>query len=237
MASFSFLRGPFSVPASLRRGTKLYDFVMGLPLIFIYAGGAIAKLQSLSALLSTVASNGLDYDRLIKILLDVSVLSVALVFVVSVVLRPPAIARAAGLMPRIAALAGTYLAVGLLLASPQQPAGWITSASLLFVLCGTSFSTYAILYLGRSVSLMAEARKLVTGGPYRLVRHPLYLGEQVAIFGSVLQGISFFSVSLFALQICFQLYRMSCEEKILAATFPEYVGYAQRTYRILPSLY
>jgi protein-S-isoprenylcysteine O-methyltransferase Ste14 len=84
---------------------------------------------------------------------------------------------------------------------------------------------------------MAEARKLVTGGPYRIVRHPLYLGEQVSIAGVLLQYLSPAVLFVFAVQIAFQFYRMSCEEKILAATFPEYAEYAKRTWRILPGLY
>jgi protein-S-isoprenylcysteine O-methyltransferase Ste14 len=180
----------------------------------------------------------LDHEKILTILSDVGVLTLALLFVICVSLRPPAIAQATGLMPRIAAIAGTYLIVGLvLLTSPEGASGWLLSVSLVFMLTGTAFATYAISYLGRSISLMAEARALVTGGPYRFVRHPLYLGEQIAVFGVILQCLSIFAVSLLVLQMCFQFYRMSCEEKILSATFPGYAAYARHTYRILPGIY
>ena len=36
---------------------------------------------------------------------------------------------------------------------------------------------YGLLYLRRSLSIIPEARRLVTGGPYRFIRHPLYAGR------------------------------------------------------------
>ncbi len=237
MASFPGLPGSFAVSVASWRGTKAYDLLAGTPLILLYAIGAIGRGQSLLSAFGHLDTAHLDYIKVVTILSDISVLAVALVFVVCVALRPPPIARALGVMPRIAAIAGTYLALGLLLFSTEQASGLLMSASLIFVLCGSAFSAYAVFFLGRSVSLVAEARRLVTGGPYRLVRHPLYLGEQIAIAGAVLQYISPFAVFLFAVQVSFQLYRMSCEEKVLSAAFPEYADYARRTRRILPGIY
>lgn len=220
------------------RGSKFYDLAMGTPLVLFYSFGAISRTRSLYASLSSMGSGRLDYGRVLSILSDTSVLVVAFLFVIYVLLRPPPIAQAAGFMPRVAAIAGTYLVIGLLLFTVRgQSPDWIQGISLMMVFCGTTFAAYAVFYLGRSVSLMVEARKLVTAGPYGFIRHPLYLGEQIATIGVVLQCLSVFAVCVLALQICFQFYRMSCEEKILSAAFPEYAGYAQRTYRILPGIY
>jgi protein-S-isoprenylcysteine O-methyltransferase Ste14 len=232
--SFSFLRGPVSVPW---RGTKLHDLASGLLPILAYGVSATGRVRSLASSLSTMGVERLDFAKAIGILSDIAVLSVALLFVIFISLRPPAVVSAHGLMPRIAAAAGTYLGVFLVLAPASNHSEWIAGASVIVLLCGMAFAAYSLSYLGRSVSLVAEARKLVTGGPYRLVRHPLYLGEEVAIAGVSLQHISIFTAVLFAVQIAFQLYRMSCEEKILAAAFPEYDGYAKRTFRILPWVY
>ena len=84
---------------------------------------------------------------------------------------------------------------------------------------------------------MAEARELVTGGPYARVRHPLYVGEGVAIIGATLQFISPLALALLALQICCQLYRMRCEEAVLEGAFPAYAEYRSRTARLLPGVY
>src|SRR5205823_343774 len=48
---------------------------------------------------------------------------------------------------------------------------------------GMAYSIWALLYLRRSFSILPEARRLVTHGPYGLSRHPLYLGECVAAVG------------------------------------------------------
>ena len=95
----------------------------------------------------------------------------------------------------------------------------------------------ALLRLGRSFSVMAEARYLVTSGPYRFVRHPLYLAEELAVVGVFIQFASVWTALLLALQISFQLRRMHNEEAVLAATFPEYTAYQARTSRLIPGIY
>lgn len=237
MASFSFLRRSF-LPPALRRGSKAYDLLAGAPLVLFYAYGANGKVRSLIEIFYKLDLAKLDLKTTLTVFSGISTLSVALLFVVCLLLRPPAIAQAQGIMPRIAAIAGTYLAVGLvLLSSTPTTSIAVICLSLLLVFCGASFAAWAVLYLGRSVSIIAEARRLVTGGPYRFVRHPLYLGEQISVAGVLLQYLSPVAVFVFVVQIAFQFYRMACEEKILAATFPEYADYAKRTWRILPGFY
>lgn len=238
MASLPFIRKPFVLPAALHRGTKTRDLLAGTPLALLYAFGASSKVNSLAATFAAFDPASFDFRRVLIVLSDISTLAVALLFAICVLIRPPAIACAQGIMPRVAAIVGTYLGVGLVLLSNVTTASLtVILLSLLLVFCGTTFATWAVFYLGRSVSLIAEARKLVTGGPYRFVRHPLYLGEQVAITGVLLRYLSPVVVFVFAVQIAFQFYRMSCEEKVLAATFPEYADYARRTWRVLPGLY
>jgi protein-S-isoprenylcysteine O-methyltransferase Ste14 len=238
MASFSFLRRPFAFTSAVRRGTKAYDLLTGAPLVLFYAVSASGKVHSLIEIVSRLEYANLDLKTALTALSDIAILLVALLFVICMLMRPPPIARARGIMPRVAAIAGTYLAIGLvLLSKPTTESLTIICLSLFLVVCGTSFAAWAVFHLGRSVSLIAEARKLVTDGPYRFVRHPLYLGEQVAIAGVLLQYLSPVAILVFAVQIALQFYRMSCEEKVLAAAFPEYAAYTQRTWRVLPGLY
>src|SRR6185437_15643215 len=105
---------------------------------------------------------------------------------------------------------------------------WL-SVSTAMVLGGMAFACYSLLWLGRSFSLMAEARRLVTGGPYGIVRHPLYIGEQVAILGAAIPVMSPAALVLLALQVGCQLYRMDREEEVLAQAFPEYEAYKAHT--------
>jgi protein-S-isoprenylcysteine O-methyltransferase Ste14 len=58
--------------------------------------------------------------------------------------------------------------------------------STLLLLGGNALAVLVPVQLGRSFSIMAEARRLVTSGVYRWVRHPLYLAEELAVIGIVL---------------------------------------------------
>ena len=109
----------------------------------------------------------------------------------------------------------------------------------IFLLTGLAFSIFAAAYLGRCFGVMADARGLVTGGPYQLVRHPLYLGEIVTMSGMVV-GSQKVVLALIALVliVALQVTRAGFEEQTIAAAFPEYASYAQRVrYRIVPKLY
>jgi protein-S-isoprenylcysteine O-methyltransferase Ste14 len=107
----------------------------------------------------------------------------------------------------------------------------------LLILFGSAAAVIALVRLGRSFSVMAEARRLVTSGPYRFVRHPLYLAEELAIIGIFTQFLSLSTALILAVQIAFQLRRMHNEEVILAASFPQYTAYRQKTARLIPGIY
>jgi len=92
----------------------------------------------------------------------------------------------------------------------------------------------SVLTLGRCFGVLPEARGLVTSGPYRLVRHPLYLGEIGACAGLAVAAASSANAAAFATVLAAQMVRMRLEERALTAAFPEYVDYAARTGRLLP---
>ena len=74
-------------------------------------------------------------------------------------------------------------------------------------------------------------------GLYARIRHPLYLGEAIATIGVLLLYRIPAAFALVAIQFCLQLWRMREEEKVLAAAFPEYAEYRQRTARLIPGIY
>jgi len=102
---------------------------------------------------------------------------------------------------------------------------------------GTVGAVLGAAQLGCSFSVMAETRQLVIAGPYRFVRHPLYLTEQIATFGLFMQFASAWTALVLALQIAFQLRRMHNEELMLTANFPEYVAYRQNITGLIPGVY
>ena len=83
----------------------------------------------------------------------------------------------------------------------------------------------------------AEPATLVERGPYRRVRHPMYLAELAMAFGvPLLLGARWTLVVsvLFALAV---VQRIRVEEQALAARLPAYPEYATRTFRLIPHVY
>ena len=110
-------------------------------------------------------------------------------------------------------------------------------SSLLLVAGGTGLATFALASLGRSMSILPEARVLVTSGPYATVRRPIYVGELIALCGISLQYLSPWALLLLVAVAVLQFARLINEERVLAAAFPEYQDYVVRTARLLPHLY
>jgi protein-S-isoprenylcysteine O-methyltransferase Ste14 len=105
------------------------------------------------------------------------------------------------------------------------------------MITGFVFAIWAVLSLGRSISILPQARQLVTSGPYAFVRHPLYLGEMTAMLGIAMQYSAPWALLLFALQCTFQFWRIKNEERLLLGVFPEYPVYVTRTARLVPGVY
>lgn len=166
-----------------------------------------------------------------------SVILFLLLMIVLCIVRTPPIKKAQGLFPRITAIVGTFLmSIITIFPKPDLPL-WGTVAATLLTLFGAVFSTVVLAQLGRSFSVMAEARSLVTTGPYAVVRHPLYLAEEFAMLGATLQFLSPFAVLIFVLHLLVQIQRMKNEEAVLRQVYPEYIAYQQRTARLIPTVY
>ncbi len=151
--------------------------------------------------------------------------------------RPKAVARQEGMVPTTIAFFGTY-SVWLLPFLPREhlsPALQMFSAILTLV--GSLSILCAVSYLGKSFSIAPQARRLVIGGPYRIVRHPLYVAEEIATVGVLLQYTWYAALLFLFIHLALQIRRMDYEESLLRAVFPDYEAYARRTARLIPGLW
>jgi protein-S-isoprenylcysteine O-methyltransferase Ste14 len=225
------------------RQTKLYDLFAAAPLIAWYGFCAaqtlplLAQRVALIKLFVRTDPSVLPATLVLRTVSEVSALAFFALLVVMFTVRHIPRRAALGFYPRFAAVAGTFLSVGFLLLPPRELSYALYLASLLLVIAGTVFAICALLVLGRSISLLPEARRLVTRGPYALVRHPLYLGEMVAIAGIALQHLSALALLLLGLVWAFLLWRMKYEELVLSQSFSEYRDYMARTARLVPGVY
>ena len=153
------------------------------------------------------------------------------------VARPAAVARREGLVPLLISMVGTYgvWLVAFLPAAVLSPAMGMVSAAV--TLTGSILIVFSIVCLGTSFSIAPQARALITHGPYRIVRHPLYAAEEIAIVGVAMNVAWWAAAPFLIVHIALQLRRMSYEETLLRSVFPEYDAYAKRTARLIPGVW
>ena len=138
-----------------------------------------------------------------------------------------------------AAMVGSFVLYALYIVPGQARSTDIRvlAASDILLACGMVWALYALSYLRNRFSIVPEARELVTGGPYAVVRHPVYLGEIAAGIGLVVPTLFSIHALILAIFIAAQLLRIHFEERVLQAAFPTYELYARRTKRLIPFLY
>ena len=78
---------------------------------------------------------------------------------------------------------------------------------------------------------------LVTSGPYRYIRHPIYTAACLLGWAGALAHFSAKALLCGVVLIVCAVVRMQCEERLVAATYPEYVHYKDRTWRMIPYVY
>jgi protein-S-isoprenylcysteine O-methyltransferase Ste14 len=108
--------------------------------------------------------------------------------------------------------------------------------ALAFIFFGFVFKENSF---GGSTVEIVESQKVISTGPYTLVRHPMYMGVLVMCIGVPLALGSFWGLAVVALaEIPVLIWRILDEEKLLEKDLPGYVEYEQRVrYRLVPYLW
>jgi protein-S-isoprenylcysteine O-methyltransferase Ste14 len=222
---------------------KFYDLLTAAPIIAWYLIGSSRLLPALVSQL-TLAKMFFQTDySVLPVTLALGIISkvctlifFALLVVMFTARRLP-VSYASGLYPRLVAMAGTFLGMGIVMLPPRELSSTLYLTSLLLILGGTVLAIWTVAALARSISILPEARGMVTSGPYALVRHPLYLAELILLFGVALQYAQPWAFLLLGAHCFFQFERLRYEERILLQAFPEYQSYMARTARLMPYLY
>ena len=132
---------------------------------------------------------------------------------------------------------GGMMLIPLLMIAEPGPSGWLYRSGEAFELAGIFLTQVARLYLGRSFGLLPANRGIVSSGPFRLVRHPVYLGWLLLTIAFGMINPSWRNLFTTIAILPFMFARIEQEETLLQ-TDPEYRAYSRRThYRLLPGLY
>jgi protein-S-isoprenylcysteine O-methyltransferase Ste14 len=113
----------------------------------------------------------------------------------------------------------------------------LAGAGLALWAAGLGLAVWARLYIGRNWGMPMTRRQepeLVTTGPYRYVRHPIYAGILLALIGTALATTLFALVAVVVLGGFF-VFSAAREERFLAGEFPgSYPAYKARTKMLIP---
>lgn len=216
--------------------TRWFDLLATSPLVLFYAlaiGGYV--LHTIHILQELVVR--FDWLRAAEVASQIATAGFLGIQVVLFLIRTLPVQKAPGIVPRMAAIVGANLPFLFLTISRVDHGMAVKMLSFFLTASGVGASIYCVLYLGRSFSILPQARRLVTSGPYRFIRHPLYVAEQTATLGVMLQFAQPWAFLVMLASLAAQFPRMHYEEKVLGTTFPDYGAYMDRTVRLVPGIY
>ena len=201
----------------------VFAFLMILNILVVY--------QDLKALLpiSTIKATGLIHHLLMVCFYS---LIIFLYF-----LRSQARSTSRSHITNLLAIVATFIPFTLpfLGKPPLNKAETLLVANVIIII-SIVLSIFTLGSLGKSFSIIPQARKLIKTGPYKVVRHPLYVSELIGVLGLVLAGLTIPKIAIFLLLVALQVYRAFQEENLLVNVFPEYKPYSSKTSRFIPGI-
>jgi protein-S-isoprenylcysteine O-methyltransferase Ste14 len=118
---------------------------------------------------------------------------------------------------------------------------WVGWLGVGIAICGLSLRSWANRVLGafytRTLKVI-ENQTIIRAGPYRLIRHPGYLGVMLMWVGAALATANWIVLFIVLISMLIvYIYRIETEEKMLISAHADYAEYRKHTWRLLPFVY
>ena len=117
---------------------------------------------------------------------------------------------------------------------------WLQAVGLALFVAGLALAIWARVYLGRNWGVPMTQKvdpELVTTGPYRRVRHPIYSGIILAMIGTTIAVSLYWLVAVLLIGAYF-VYSAFNEERVMAGQFPDsYPEYKRSTKMLIPFVF
>ncbi len=217
--------------------TKIYDFGVALPFIAWIIFRLQGRWPFILHRMQELIEGNLNSLQTLQLIGRISSLIFTFLLIYLFVARKTPERKSEGLAPRLVAICGTFSVAAFLLLDGVNLSLRVQFLATLLTVTGSVGSVIAAARLGRSFSILPEARRLVTSGPYAVIRHPLYLAEMIGILGSILQYRQPWALMLGCGAIAMLYWRTIFEERVLTQAYPEYAAYMARTRRFIPYLF
>lgn len=125
--------------------------------------------------------------------------------------------------------------------SPEFPL-WLNIAGIFLIALGYAFGVWALVenrFFSSMVRIQADRGHVVCDdGPYRVVRHPGYAGNMLAMAGVVLALDSAWTLLPVGVALVITVIRTALEDRTLQEELPGYIAYTKRVrFRLIPGLY
>jgi protein-S-isoprenylcysteine O-methyltransferase Ste14 len=164
-----------------------------------------------------------------------------LITAVAFLLRRPLLRQAQGWTPKASAYLASFLMPAFSFVAGHWQPEWMTisppplfMAGLALWVLGAYFGLWSLFCLRKAFSIVPQARTLVTGGPYRLARHPVYAGYLLQYAGVLLSHLTGPCVAVFLAWCLAVMVRIRYEEAVLETAFPQYAVYRRRVGVFMP---
>jgi protein-S-isoprenylcysteine O-methyltransferase Ste14 len=136
---------------------------------------------------------------------------------------------------------GALIAAAVLL--PRRPAwegpGWLEPAAWAAIGAALLLGAWSALHLGSGLTpipLPNGRTGLVTAGPYRWVRHPMYTAVTIGVVAIAVRSRTPLVIAVALALAAFFAIKARWEERHLGRSFPGYDDYAQATGRFVPGV-